>query len=84
MNNRVGDETTERSVRNQSTEHNQNEGLSMSSQTVLWFPLVEDSKKPKEGMTFASVDDVFLFYNSYAKDAGFGVRKSSNRIDKKN
>ena len=55
----------------------------MSSQTVLWFPSVEDSKKPKEGMTFASVDDVFLFYNGYAKDAGFGVRKSSNRIDKK-
>ena len=79
----MGNETIEHNVGDQNIEHHQHRDLSTSSQPILWFPSVTDSKKPKEGMIFASVDDAFIFYNSYAKYGGFGVRKSSNRIDKK-
>lgn len=52
-----------------------------SSSTVKSFvPEVDEPKTPKLGMVFADLDQAFNFYNSYAKDGGFSVRKSSNKI----
>lgn len=34
---------------------------------------VLESRKPKKGMEFDSLDDGYLFYNSHAKGGGFGI-----------
>ena len=70
-------------VRNQTPKHNQNADSITLTNPIVWFPSVVEDKKPKEGMFFTSLDDAFHFYNSYAKEGGFGVWKSTNRIDKR-
>lgn len=54
-----------------------------SSEIKSFIPNVADEKCPKLGMLFSTIDEAFDFYNTYAKDAGFSVRKSSEkkRID---
>lgn len=37
---------------------------------------------PSLYMTFATLDDVYTFYNNYAKLVGFSVRKHSNNYNK--
>ena len=44
-----------------------------------YIPTVDDDKCRKLGMLFNTIDDAFNFYNAYAKDAGFSVRKSSRK-----
>lgn len=46
-------------------------------------PEVSDQIKPKVGQEFKSLDDVYTFYNAYAKEAGFSVRIASSKKDKK-
>lgn len=55
----------------------------ISLEIKLFIPNVDDEKWPKLGMFFTTIDEVFDFYNTYAKDAGFSVRKTSEkqRID---
>lgn len=46
----------------------------------------DDEKCPKLGMLFNTIDDAFDFYNAYARDVAFNVRKSleNKRIDPRN
>lgn len=38
-----------------------------------YVPQVLESRKPKKVMEFDSLDDGYLFYNSHAKEGGFGI-----------
>ncbi|XP_073136959.1 protein FAR1-RELATED SEQUENCE 5-like [Henckelia pumila] len=46
------------------------------------MPEVVDERKPKIGMEFGSVDEAFLFYNHYAREAGFSTRINNSKKDK--
>ncbi|TXG48339.1 hypothetical protein EZV62_027633 [Acer yangbiense] len=48
------------------------------------IPQVNRECKPMLGQEFASLDDVYDFYNKYAKEAGFSVRINSSRKNKVN
>ncbi|GAB2280668.1 hypothetical protein Dimus_039422 [Dionaea muscipula] len=52
---------------------------SYSSSEVLFTPQVKDELVPKINQQFDSIADVQLFYNTYAKESGFGIRSSSSR-----
>ncbi|KAK3219261.1 hypothetical protein Dsin_013231 [Dipteronia sinensis] len=45
----------------------------------VYTPDVRDDYKPKLGQEFASLVDVYEFYNRYAKEARFSVRSNSTR-----
>ncbi|KAG9458247.1 hypothetical protein H6P81_002755 [Aristolochia fimbriata] len=47
------------------------------SSTSTYVPRAVQDGVPKIGMSFESVKDVEVFYNAYAKEAGFSVRKGS-------
>ncbi|KAK2652382.1 hypothetical protein Ddye_012238 [Dipteronia dyeriana] len=49
-------------------------GSSSSASADLYRPQVNPEYKPKLGQEFASIDDVYEFYNQYAKEAGFSTR----------
>ncbi|XP_059460602.1 protein FAR1-RELATED SEQUENCE 5-like isoform X2 [Corylus avellana] len=42
---------------------------------------VENVEEPKKGMTFSSIDELNLYYRSYAKKEGFWVVQKKKRID---
>ncbi|KAK0580127.1 hypothetical protein LWI29_036758 [Acer saccharum] len=48
------------------------------------IPQVNQECKPMLGQEFASLDDVYDFYNKYAKEAGFSVRINSSWKNKEN
>ncbi|XP_073126798.1 protein FAR1-RELATED SEQUENCE 5-like [Henckelia pumila] len=48
----------------------------------LYIPPVLDDRKPKIGMKFASIEEAFLFYNQYAREAGFSARISTSKKNK--
>ncbi|KAH7569676.1 hypothetical protein JRO89_XS06G0238400 [Xanthoceras sorbifolium] len=50
----------------------------------LHIPQVKQECKPRLGQEFASLDDVYNFYNKYAKEAGFSVRINSSRKNREN
>lgn len=43
----------------------------------LHWPYVPNDVKPRVGMIFQSIEEAYSFYKSYAKIAGFGVRRGS-------
>ncbi|KAK3188995.1 hypothetical protein Dsin_028556 [Dipteronia sinensis] len=49
-----------------------------------YIPQVKQECKLRLGQEFASLDDVYDFYNKYAKEAGFNVRINSSRKNKEN
>lgn len=49
-----------------------------------WIPRVDESLKPKIGSIFPSVEHAFLMYKAYAKEAGFVVRRSSQKMNPMN
>ncbi|KAK1258327.1 hypothetical protein QJS04_geneDACA009304 [Acorus gramineus] len=44
-----------------------------------WIPDFDDEYKPEIGMSFDSIEEAEKFYMSYAKIAGFSVRKASTK-----
>ncbi|GAB2282044.1 hypothetical protein Dimus_016601, partial [Dionaea muscipula] len=52
---------------------------SHSSSKVLFTPQVKDELVPKINQELDSLDDVYKFYNTYAKESGFGTTSSSSR-----
>ncbi|GAB2286404.1 hypothetical protein Dimus_039763 [Dionaea muscipula] len=52
---------------------------SHSSSAELFTPQVKDELVPKINQEFDSLDDFHKFYNTYAKESGFGTRSSSSR-----
>ncbi|KAK1258890.1 60S ribosomal protein L18a [Acorus gramineus] len=48
----------------------------------VWIPDTDDNVKPVIGMCFDTVEDGEKFYTSYARVAGFGVRKSTTKYRK--
>lgn len=44
-----------------------------------WIPVVSDEIKPKKGSLFPSSEAVDAMYARYALEAGFDVRKTTNR-----
>ncbi|XP_073124621.1 protein FAR1-RELATED SEQUENCE 5-like [Henckelia pumila] len=53
-----------------------------SDDDQIYMPEVVDERKPKIGMEFGSVDEAFLFYNHYAREAGFSTRINNSKKDK--
>ncbi|XP_073119520.1 protein FAR1-RELATED SEQUENCE 5-like [Henckelia pumila] len=53
-----------------------------SNDDQIYMPEVVDERKPKIGMEFGSVDEAFLFYNHYAREAGFSTRINNSKKDK--
>ncbi|XP_073152019.1 protein FAR1-RELATED SEQUENCE 5-like [Henckelia pumila] len=53
-----------------------------SDDDQICMPEVVDEIKPKIGMEFGSVDEAFLFYNHYAREAGFSTRINNSKKDK--
>ncbi|XP_022040195.1 protein FAR1-RELATED SEQUENCE 5-like [Helianthus annuus] len=51
--------------------------LSPNSGKKTYLPEVDESLKPKDKMTFDTVNNAFLFYQKYAMASGFTARKSS-------
>ncbi|XP_021975242.1 protein FAR1-RELATED SEQUENCE 5-like [Helianthus annuus] len=51
--------------------------LSPNSGKKTYLPEVDESLKPRDKMTFATVNNAFLFYQKYAMASGFTARKSS-------
>ncbi|KAK9048669.1 hypothetical protein SSX86_032365 [Deinandra increscens subsp. villosa] len=49
--------------------------------TRTWCPVVDDVLKPKEGSTFASLEDVLSSYQEYAHAGGFSVRIGQRKKD---
>ncbi|KAK3182981.1 hypothetical protein Dsin_030267 [Dipteronia sinensis] len=63
----------------------QSEGLQevlWGSSVDLYIPQVNPECKPKLGQEFASIDDVYEFYNQYANEAGFSIKVNSSRKNK--
>ncbi|XP_073137664.1 protein FAR1-RELATED SEQUENCE 5-like [Henckelia pumila] len=52
-----------------------------SDDDQIYMPEVVDERKPKIGMEFGSVDEAFLFYNHYAREAGFSTRINNSKKD---
>ncbi|XP_073154088.1 protein FAR1-RELATED SEQUENCE 5-like [Henckelia pumila] len=50
-----------------------------SDDDQIYMPEVVDERKPKIGMEFGSVDEAFLFYNHYAREAGFSTRINTSK-----
>ena len=46
---------------------------------ALHYPDVDENLTPKLGMHFEDLTKAYEFYNVYAKEAGFSVRKDSTR-----
>ncbi|XXG73625.1 hypothetical protein AAC387_Pa07g2512 [Persea americana] len=51
-----------------------------SSMSKIFIPDVDNDKTPQVGMCFHDLEEAFEFYNTYARVAGFGVRRG---LDKK-
>lgn len=49
---------------------------SCSADTNVYTPQVADVLKPKKNCEFQTLDEFFEFYNNYAFEAGFSVRRS--------
>ncbi|KAK9943867.1 hypothetical protein M0R45_009459 [Rubus argutus] len=49
---------------------------SCSADTNVYTPQVEDVLKPMKNREFQTLDEFFEFYNNYAFEAGFSVRRS--------
>ncbi|XP_074576130.1 protein FAR1-RELATED SEQUENCE 5-like [Curcuma longa] len=48
----------------------------------IYIPQVVDDRKPKVGMEFSSLEEAFMFYNQYAREAGFSARMSTSKKNK--
>ncbi|KVI06843.1 FAR1 DNA binding domain-containing protein [Cynara cardunculus var. scolymus] len=65
------------------TEESDNNDVSSPYQSRTWTPNVGDMFKPIVGTKFGNLKDAFEGYKKYSKAAGFDVRKSTQRTDRK-
>ena len=57
--------------------------LELDSDDLIYTPQVSDELKPKKGQEFETLDDVVIFYNTYAKAGGFSIRSWTTKKEPK-
>ncbi|KAL8265928.1 hypothetical protein R6Q59_003272 [Mikania micrantha] len=56
------------------------ERISPRTGKKFYIPDVPISDKPEVGMMFRTVDEVYTFYERYAKNGGFTIRKNTEAL----
>ena len=56
-----------------------NDEIQENPEDELYYPNVRSDHTPNIGQEFSCLDEAMDFYNDYAREAGFGVRKSSEK-----
>ncbi|XXG83162.1 hypothetical protein AAC387_Pa10g0981 [Persea americana] len=50
-----------------------------SSMSRIFIPEVDEDKTPRLGLYLHDLEEAYKFYNTYARAAGFGIRRGSDK-----